>query len=111
MEYIVGDIVRLRGGVDEWEVEGVFQPSGNYTINLISSPRSVRRVFSHRDLELVRRAKTKKLVPHWPAVRKVMGDYKLTDELFPSLEFAKQRWKSAIRLADEYPPVMIEVES
>lgn len=53
------------------------------------------------------------LVPHWPAIIKsTTGCYVLTDHVFPNLDTAKSRFNlSVIRLATEYPYILLEVES
>lgn len=55
--------------------------------------------------------KEKKLVPHWPAI--YLGIYEssiLSASLFPNEEAARKEWSSIIRLATEYPPIMLEVK-
>ncbi len=51
-----------------------------------------------------------KLVPHWPAL---CGDGTyvwVSGMVFPNLEAAKKYSRCVIRLATEYPPIMLEVE-
>jgi hypothetical protein len=55
-------------------------------------------------------AKKPVLVPHWPAICKYKdsGNMYLADSLFPNLAEAKGVHSSAVRLATEYPPIMLE---
>ncbi len=52
-----------------------------------------------------------KLVPHWPAVLRHSNDQPvLSVWLFTSIEDAHKIHPTMIRLATEYPPIMLEVK-
>ncbi len=52
-----------------------------------------------------------KLVPHWPAVRHSDGIPFTTNSLYATEEQARGEWTEGfIRLATEYPPIMLEVK-
>ncbi len=52
-----------------------------------------------------------KLVPHWPAIgTNPQGQYFLTAILYASEEQAKSAYVPVVRLATEYPPIMLEVK-
>jgi hypothetical protein len=57
------------------------------------------------------RIREPELVPHWPAVIKEEYSYWISDNLFASLEEAKERYEDygskAIRLATEYPAILL----
>lgn len=55
-----------------------------------------------------------KLVPHWPAINKNEAGMRAftTDRLYSNEVDAKIDWKDRfIRLATEYPPIMLEAKS
>lgn len=51
-----------------------------------------------------------KLVPHWPAIFKSEQKYYFTNTLYSSEIIATQRLENFVRLATEYPPIMLEVK-
>lgn len=53
------------------------------------------------------------LVPHWPAIYSIGGTPRISDELFASLDAAVIEYRDygVTRLATEYPPIMLEMES
>lgn len=55
--------------------------------------------------------KKKRIVKMWPAVIGAdSNSYYLTDNLYESLEVAKEKNESVVRLATEYPAIEVEVE-
>jgi hypothetical protein len=57
------------------------------------------------------RIREPELVPHWPAVIKEEYSYWISDNLFASLEEAKERFEDygsrVVRLAKEYPAILL----
>jgi len=50
----------------------------------------------------------KKLVEHWPAIQKTGKEYRMTDHVFKNIKDANDFVTNVIRLATEYPPIMLE---
>lgn len=109
MEFKIGDKVRFKGGTDVWKVTGLYQHQ--LEAKFISDDIKTINLFDVKNLELVGRPKQKKLVPHWPALCNNGSGYYLADYIFKSEDGAKKIYDTNfVRLANELPPIMIEVE-
>lgn len=82
------------------------------SIDTFFQPGFISSEYLRDDWEIYEEPKKKRIVKMWPALcSSYNGGYYLTDSIYKSIEDANYGGGNRIRLATEYPPIEIQMET